>query len=174
MTVRPAKTQISLGIRPVWSESSLSARRKLGSLATYSAHSEDSDPTGRMPRLILFFAGRTLILFVLSCRGSLKDDAEKQNRFEPAHEIMVLFVLRKRILQTRMRSHPVGLDVWFLVGPFVYFHDLYVRTANALVRLRGCTGSPEPSLVACMISTIISWAGSFVLLFCFLSFLRHR
>ena len=25
---------------------------------------------------------------------------------------MVLFVLRKRILQTRMRSHPVGLDVW--------------------------------------------------------------
>ena len=35
---------------------------------------------------------------------------------------MVLFVLRKLILQTRMRSHPVGLDVWFLAGPFVYFH----------------------------------------------------
>ena len=30
---------------------------------------------------------------------------------EPAHEIMSLFVLRKLILQTRMRSHPVGLDV---------------------------------------------------------------
>ena len=30
--VRPAKTQISLGIRPVWSESSLSAWGKLGSL----------------------------------------------------------------------------------------------------------------------------------------------
>ena len=29
--VRPAKTQISLGIRPVWSESLLSAWRKLGS-----------------------------------------------------------------------------------------------------------------------------------------------
>ena len=28
-----------------------------------------------------------------------------------------LFVLGKLILQTRMRSHPVGLDVWFLVGP---------------------------------------------------------
>ena len=26
---------------------------------------------------------------------------------EPAHEIMVLFVLRKLILQTRMRSHPM-------------------------------------------------------------------
>ena len=41
VSVHPAKTQISLGIRPVWSESSLSAWRKLGSLATYWAHSED-------------------------------------------------------------------------------------------------------------------------------------
>ena len=35
MTVRPAKTQISLGTRSVWSESSLSAWKKLGSLATH-------------------------------------------------------------------------------------------------------------------------------------------
>ena len=41
MSVHPAKTQISLGIRPVWSESSLSTWRKLGSLATHWAHSED-------------------------------------------------------------------------------------------------------------------------------------
>ena len=59
MSVCPAKTQISLGIRPVWLESSLSAWRKLGSLATHWAHSEDSDQTGRMPRLIWVFAGRT-------------------------------------------------------------------------------------------------------------------
>ena len=31
MSVCPVKTQISLGIRPVWSESSLSAWRQLGS-----------------------------------------------------------------------------------------------------------------------------------------------
>ena len=41
MTVRPVKTQIKLGICPVWSESSLSAWRKVGSLATHWAHSED-------------------------------------------------------------------------------------------------------------------------------------
>ena len=70
MTVRPAKTQISLGIRPVWSESSLSAWRKVGSLATHWAHNEDSDQTGRMPRLIWVFAGRTVTLLVLSCFGS--------------------------------------------------------------------------------------------------------
>ena len=41
--VRPAKTPISLGIRPVWSESSLSPWRNIKSLATQWAHSEDSD-----------------------------------------------------------------------------------------------------------------------------------
>ena len=60
----------SLGIHPVWSESSLSAWKKLGSLATHWAHSEDSDQTGQMPRLIWVFAGRTLILLVLSWGGS--------------------------------------------------------------------------------------------------------
>ena len=40
--VHPGKTQISLGICPVWSESSLSAwKKKLGSLATHWAYSED-------------------------------------------------------------------------------------------------------------------------------------
>ena len=43
VTVRPAKTQLSLGIRSVWSESSLSAWRNLESLATQWAHSEDFD-----------------------------------------------------------------------------------------------------------------------------------
>ena len=46
VSVRPAKTQISLGICPVWSESLLSAWRKLGSLDTHEVHSEDSDQTG--------------------------------------------------------------------------------------------------------------------------------
>ena len=58
-TVRSAKTKITLGIRPVWTESSLSAWRKLESLATHWTYSEDSDKTGRMPRLIWVFAGRT-------------------------------------------------------------------------------------------------------------------
>ena len=70
VSVRPAKTPISLGIRPVWSESSLFAWRKLGSLVTHWAHSEDSDQNGRIPRLIWVFAGHTATLLVLSCRCS--------------------------------------------------------------------------------------------------------
>ena len=52
--------------RPVWSESSLSAWRKLGSLVTHWAYSEDSDQTGWLPRLIWVFAIRTKKAWVLS------------------------------------------------------------------------------------------------------------
>ena len=43
-------------IRPVWSETTLSAWRPL---TTYWAHREDSDKTGWMPRLIWVVSGRT-------------------------------------------------------------------------------------------------------------------
>ena len=59
MSVHPAKTQISLGIRPVWSESSLSTQWVAKDPSFLHADSEDSDQTGRMPRLIWIFAERT-------------------------------------------------------------------------------------------------------------------
>ena len=62
---RPAKTQISLGICPVWSESSLSAWRKLGSLATHWAHSEDSDQTNAQADLSLRWAHTHFVGFVM-------------------------------------------------------------------------------------------------------------
>ena len=68
--VRPAKIQISLGIRPVWSESSLCAEWVAKDPSFLHADSEDSDQTGRMRRLIWDFAGRTVASLVLSCRGS--------------------------------------------------------------------------------------------------------
>ena len=59
MTVRPAKTQIRLGIRPVWSESPLCAQWVAKDPSFLQVDSEDYDMTGRMPRLIWVFAGRT-------------------------------------------------------------------------------------------------------------------
>ena len=127
----------------------------------------------------LWVIGKLSILFQLASTNGRKIQVNSTNEdflypspsgnifytyqiFEPAHETVALFVLRKLILQTRMRSHRVGLDVWFLVGPFVYFHTLCVRIAKALARLRGCAGSPELSLVDCVIGTIISWDSSFL------------
>ena len=86
-----------------------------------------------------------------------------------------IFVLHKLILQTRMHSHPVGLDVWFFfVKLFIYFHTLCVQTAKALARLRACAGSPEHSVVAYVASAIISWAGSFNLPSCTNGCEAHR
>ena len=59
MSVCPAKTQISLGIRPVWSESSLCAQWVTKYPMLLHADSEDSNQTWRTPRLIWVFAGRT-------------------------------------------------------------------------------------------------------------------
>ena len=57
------KTQISLGIRPAWSESSLCAQWVAKVPRFLHADSKDSDQ-------IWVFAGRRDILLVLSCRGS--------------------------------------------------------------------------------------------------------
>ena len=69
MAVCPVKTQIS--IHPIWSESSLCAQWVAKDPSFLHEDSEDSDQTGRMPRLIWVFAWRTLILLVLSCCGSI-------------------------------------------------------------------------------------------------------
>ena len=66
------KTQISLSIRPVWSESSPSAWIYLGSLAIHSAHSEYPDQTGHWadpPIWSESSLGAQNTLFVLSCCG---------------------------------------------------------------------------------------------------------
>ena len=76
---------------------------------------------------------------------------------EPSHDFMVLFVLRKLIFQTRMRSHPVGLDVWFLVGPIVY-SLLHVCEQRRL--WWDCTDAQTRLSIRYVISTISSWAGS--------------
>ena len=91
MSVRPAKIQISLGIHPVSSEYSLSAWRKLRSLATHWAHSEDSDQTGRMPRPIWVFAGRTLV----------KPTAVKLSR----HQVLTFLLLLVAIATRQLWRH---------------------------------------------------------------------
>ena len=64
---------------------------------------------------------------------------------------------------------------WGLMFDFwsVYFHSSCVRTVKALSRLYGCAGSPEPLLVAFVISTIISFY-IFMVIFTFFVSLNHH
>ena len=68
--VRPAKTQISLGICQVWSESSWSAWWKLGSLATYWAPAKTLIRLGGCPGWSQSSLGAHATLLVLSWGGS--------------------------------------------------------------------------------------------------------
>ena len=124
MSVRPAKTQISLGIHAVWSESSLSARRKLGSLATHWAHSEHSDQSGR-----------TATLLVLSCRGSfvymLRISTITLFSFinEPGHYKTNAMTCAQRRLRPVWSE--TSLPAW---------KDLQKHTSRILMRLGECPG----------------------------------
>ena len=101
MTVLPAKTQISLGIRSVWSESSLSTLRSLGSLATQWAHSENwSDWPDAQADLSLCWAHNDFVGFVMS-------------------QLMFFFGLSIRQISEKFGhpknccNHPKMLTVWF-------------------------------------------------------------
>ena len=59
--------------------------------------------------------------------------------YEPAHESMVLFVLRKLIRQMGIRSHPVGLDVCFFCWTlrlFSYFMCANIEGSGVTARMR--------------------------------------
>ena len=58
-----------------------------------------------------------------------------------------------------MPSHSEGPGIWLSVWRFLLTHCLYERAATVLARLRGCAGSPEPSLLAYAISTKFAWRG---------------
>ena len=58
-----------------------------------------------------------------------------------------------------MPSHSEGLGIWLSVWRFLLTQCLYERAAKVLARLRGCAGSPEPSLLAKGISTKFAWRG---------------
>ena len=109
MSECPVKSQISLGIHLVWSESLLCAEWVDKGPSFLHADSKDSDQTRWMPRLIWVFTGPSLILLVLSCHGSflfqLLGQERNQHKFEPHHEKTCLRGLRPGKTQTGLCSH---------------------------------------------------------------------
>ena len=97
----------------------ITVRRKItGSLATQKAHSEDSDQTGRMPRLILVFAGRTATLLVLSGCDSDQTIFHRHNLDPTAHSpmsILIISFVLQQPLHTYARTHTHRFSCKFLV-----------------------------------------------------------
>ena len=68
--------------------------------------------------------------------------------YEPRQANLCLRAFRHDKFQLRMPSHSEGPGIWLSVWRFLLIHCLYERAAEVLARLRGCAGSPEPSLLA--------------------------
>ena len=81
--------------------------------------------------------------------------------YEPRQANLCLRAFRHDKFQLRMPSHSEGPGIWFSVWRFLLIHCLYERAAKVLARLRGCAGSPEPSLLAYAISTKFAWRGPY-------------
>ena len=65
-------------------------------------------------------------------------------------------ILEFIVLQMCMCSTLFGLQTWNFSCSFLKVPTTFLRTAKALARLRLCAGSPEPLLVAYVISTFVS------------------
>ena len=77
LSLRPVKTQISLGIHPVWSESLLSAWRNIGSSVTHWAHCKDwSDWVDAQADLSLRWVHRPFSWFVMRRLKCQKHEAK--------------------------------------------------------------------------------------------------
>ena len=101
------------------------------------ADSEDSDQTGRMPRLIWVFTGRILILVVLSYRGSIVQTVIKgvvQETFSSqslVHPLIVIVMTRMLIVS------PIYLITIIWIRPFKFVRlSAKVLSINRLIRNR--------------------------------------
>ena len=122
MSVRQAKTPISLDIRPVTSDSSLSAWRNLGSLATHWVHSEVSDQTGWMPRLMsLRWVHSHFVGFVMSwliCKDAdepVQSDNPASLLFKPSHKKTCFGPMRTTMAQISLHISWAGQFESYLV-----------------------------------------------------------
>ena len=141
VTVRPEETQISLGIRPVWSVPSLCAQWVAKDPMLLHADSEDYDQTGRMPRSESSLGSQDILL-VLSCSRSviqyMSHDMTKPAKWLCAQRRLRSAWASAQSDQSLRGPHEEAL------GPYLPIK----RTAKTRIRLGGCPVWSESSLGA--------------------------
>ena len=135
--VRPAKTQISLGIRtvwsecPGWSESSLSTWRKLGSLATIERTAKTLIRLGGCPDRSESSMGAHVILLVLSWGGSIVKGIETKYVWSYA-SLEIPGQAHAEQLYVNFWRRDVKTKCYRFVGPYSFFNNFTV-TSNTLL-----------------------------------------
>ena len=132
--LRPEKTHISQGIRPVWSESSVFAWRNTGSSATHWAHCKDwSDWADAQADLSLCWAHRSFCWF---CH-------EAAHYLDRAKQIWYLSPMRAAKVQASLRIHAVSPEPSLLVHTSSESRGTFRQNTRSLVPLNGWTCAVE-------------------------------
>ena len=144
----------AMGIRRVWSESSLCAQWVAKDQNFLHVDSEDSDQTGRMPGLIWVFAWRTyyFVDFVIRrlkykmCDVKLRKANSSKTRCVVGHGWRHTFGYILRLigwdLMLCLLSGPTGFNYWvhqlqrFRVGLVVDYSSCFISTMNLDLYLR--------------------------------------
>ena len=118
------RLRFSLGICPDWSESPLCAQWELRTQC-FSMRTAKTDQTGRMPRLIWVFAGRTVALLVLSCRGSFLETIATlillgENVSKSRFMINIIDHYRENVIRTTPKCIKYLIDTTFW-PPLAFF-----------------------------------------------------
>ena len=145
MTVHPAKTQISLGICPVWSESSLSAWRQLGSLATYWAHSKASDQTGRQSfcwfcheAAHMFYVAITVWFMIFSLcffADSIKKNKARFTKHTWPLSLPCFLIDPPGFFQQKKGTEPVSQKIIFCIGNYMHFIAPFWRLVSVMTSI---------------------------------------
>ena len=115
--VRPAKPQISLRIRAVWSESLLVAWIFYECWATYRTSFGDSKLKGRLHRLVWVYTCQNVTLLEITCRG-----------------LIMLFL--KRLIPNNKKSEVVSSKVglWSMILEFPGHAHFYSHAPKVITQ----------------------------------------
>ena len=128
----------SLDIRSVWSEFSLCAQWVAKDLSFLHTDSEDPEQTGRMPRLIWVFAGRTCHFVGYVTMRLILVKFRSLNDHLSGKELFIRFTARafRKLLSIYGSSFPSGFEdrIWDLIASVpdqclsFYFQHIYLGT----------------------------------------------
>ena len=137
MSVRPAKTQISLGIRPVWSVSSLCTQWVAKNPSFLHAESEDSDQNGQTFKL--------------------------QNPMYMSHVMRktVYALCKHQSCRSACASEQSDQHLCCLLPRQYIISSFHIRNFKPLASFYNWAGWFEPYLVANPEDKVFSWHGSY-------------
>ena len=160
------RRQISLGVRPVWSESSLCTQWVAKDPSILHVDYEDSDQTGWMPRLICIFAGRTCHFVGFAMRRLISSSLHQkqiETRYQQMKSDITLWctcisqdIILQILMASNQKSHYIQKCIrifnWYILRSDFWIADHSIHCCK--LRTLSQTSNIIQSYVCCVYNCI--------------------